>query len=346
MTSPKGSILVTGANGGLGSAIVSHILKTPELASNYIGLYTVRKEATATKLKSVLQSAPASHKNEIVGDFDLGSLASVRETAATINRRVAAGELPPIRALILNAGYQDHEELNMTGDGFEATWQINHLANMLLTLLLLQSMDKNEGRILIVGSWSHDINDERNKTGGGDPFKGYTTLFPGAEALAKGKWSTPQDEGGWLTGFRRYAASKLCVVMFMHDLGDRLVEDPELSKICVIGLDPGAMGTDLLRKGSFVFRTLMSKVFFPLVTPVTTRLNPNGSLRTVYKSAADIVRACFEIEAPLGAMYLNGSDVHWTSDEVGDDEKREELWKYSVAAAGLKPGDTVLRDWQ
>lgn len=44
----------------------------------------------------------------------------------------------------------------MTEDGYETSWQVNFLANQLLALLLLQSMDKEKGRILIVGSWSHE----------------------------------------------------------------------------------------------------------------------------------------------------------------------------------------------
>jgi hypothetical protein len=35
------------------------------------------------------------------------------------------------------------------------TWYVNHLAQMLLVLLLLESMDAEKGRILLVGSWSH-----------------------------------------------------------------------------------------------------------------------------------------------------------------------------------------------
>jgi NAD(P)-dependent dehydrogenase (short-subunit alcohol dehydrogenase family) len=109
MTSTNGTILLTGANGGLGSAIVTEIVKKPELAA-YTGVYTVRKAASATQLKQALNAGSRSHKHEIV-DLDLSSLASVRKTATEINRRVAAGELPPIKALILNAAYQDHEEL-------------------------------------------------------------------------------------------------------------------------------------------------------------------------------------------------------------------------------------------
>ena len=45
----------------------------------------------------------------------------------------------------------------MSDDGYEMTWQVNFLSNLLLALLLLQSMDKKHGRILIVGSWSHEL---------------------------------------------------------------------------------------------------------------------------------------------------------------------------------------------
>jgi hypothetical protein len=44
----------------------------------------------------------------------------------------------------------------MSDDGYDLTWQINYLANQILSLMLLQSMDKDEGRILIIGSWSHE----------------------------------------------------------------------------------------------------------------------------------------------------------------------------------------------
>ena len=57
--SPKGTILVTGTNGGLGTAIVNHILNTPSLADNYTGVYIVRSAATANNLQNALQAAPS-----------------------------------------------------------------------------------------------------------------------------------------------------------------------------------------------------------------------------------------------------------------------------------------------
>lgn len=43
----------------------------------------------------------------------------------------------------------------------------------------------------------------------------WPTLFPDVDALAKGRWSTPEDEASWHSGFRRYGASKLCAVMLV-----------------------------------------------------------------------------------------------------------------------------------
>lgn len=176
MAAPKGTIVVTGANGTLGTGILQHIFKSTELSSNYSGIYTVRKAATASHLKNTLNNAPDIHCYQTL-DLDLGSIASVREAAENINNQVAKEEISPIRALILNAGYQEHTTLvsgllaccvqedcwtlvltgkTMSKDNYDLSWQVNYLANLLLSLLLLQSMDKEKGRILIVGSWSHE----------------------------------------------------------------------------------------------------------------------------------------------------------------------------------------------
>ncbi|KAM0240087.1 hypothetical protein ACHAP5_008116 [Fusarium lateritium] len=344
MSTAQGTVVVTGANGGLGAAIVADIIKKPDLASNYAGVYTVRKAATATRLQKALSYAPASHKHD-VADLDLSSLASVRTLAAEINRRVAAGELPPIRALILNAGYQDHELITMTEDSYETSWQVNFLANQLLALLLLQSMDKEKGRILIVGSWSHDVKDPRNNASM-ECYKDLDSLFPGPEELAKGKWSRPGSGGGWLAGYRRYGASKLCAVMLMHELVNRLAHDDKLSNVTVVGLDPGVMGTDLTRRGSAVMYYSI-KFVAPLVAPLLVRFSPNGDFRPAWKSAGDAIQLALETEASAGKpLYLNGTDELETAKEAQDGAKRKALWTYGLEAAQIKQGDTVLQDWQ
>jgi NAD(P)-dependent dehydrogenase (short-subunit alcohol dehydrogenase family) len=156
MSSHKGLILITGSNGGLGSAIVDRILHQPDLAKNYYGVYTVRQSDRAATIRKVLEKAQSvQHCHEIVS-MDLASLASVHKTAEDINRRVTNGSLPRIRALVLNAGFIEQTTQTFTNDGFDMSFQANYLSHFLLTLLLLRSMDKEHGRIEVLGSWSHE----------------------------------------------------------------------------------------------------------------------------------------------------------------------------------------------
>src|SRR5690242_13945532 len=96
----KGGVLITGANGGLGSAFVSKFIQS-SFSSDYHGIYAVRNPKTATELEKVLEDGPKEHSYDLL-PIDLSSLDSIRQTASSLNQRVASGSLPPIRALILN----------------------------------------------------------------------------------------------------------------------------------------------------------------------------------------------------------------------------------------------------
>ena len=212
MATPKGTVLITGANGGLGSAFVSQFLKSPH-ASTYTGLFAVRNPSTATTLQTVISGSPARDGHHETIALDISTLASVRAGAKAINDRVASGDLPPIRALILNAAIQHTKGQAFTNDGLESNFGMNYLSNFLLVLLLLQSMDKKSGRIVIVASWTHDPLDTRNSHIKEESHK---TIFTSVDALAKApieKKDGPWPE--WDAGMRRYGMSKTLMVMFM-----------------------------------------------------------------------------------------------------------------------------------
>lgn len=78
----RGTVLVTGANGGLGSAISEQISSNLELSA-YYGLYTVRDATRTPALTSALAHS-ATHSHEIVA-VDLTKLDSVRQVAEGIN---------------------------------------------------------------------------------------------------------------------------------------------------------------------------------------------------------------------------------------------------------------------
>lgn len=92
MAATKGTILVTGANGALGSAIAQHIASRPEL-STYHGIYTVRDATRAPDLAAALASGGSSHPHDVLS-LDLTSLESVRQVAGNINVRTTITPLP------------------------------------------------------------------------------------------------------------------------------------------------------------------------------------------------------------------------------------------------------------
>ncbi|KAK7749677.1 hypothetical protein SLS53_000256 [Cytospora paraplurivora] len=157
---PKGTLIITGANGGLGVAMVRRIVSRPDLAALH-GVYMVRS-STAPALRSAIDNAVRPHSHEVV-PLDLTRLQDVRRIAADINSRVEAGEVPPIRALILNAAYLEFTEQTWTEDGFDTSFASAYLGHWLLTLLLLQSMDRESGRIVVINSSAHETT---NKSSG------------------------------------------------------------------------------------------------------------------------------------------------------------------------------------
>ncbi|KUI54256.1 Short-chain dehydrogenase TIC 32, chloroplastic [Cytospora mali] len=346
MASSKGTILVTGANGGLGTAIVQQIISLPEFSA-YHGLYTVRDATSATALASILQGN-SSHSHDVLS-LDLTKLDSVRQIARTINDRVSAGDIPPIRALVLNAGFQDFGNQAWTDDGLDTTFSANYLGHWLLTLLLLKSLDKTSGRIVLVGSQAHDPYDKRNAAGEAfidEKYKTFVHDDASFEAIAKGTWSSAEEDPSWRSGFRRYGAAKLFLIMMVHELQRRMDRDPVLGNICILGVDPGTMITNLQRQAPWFIRVLLFKVIFPIIAI----LMPNGPVRATHKSASHILQAAFDSSSVLGQFpkdkYFDGTKPLETSTESRDAQKRDLVWNSTVRYVHLKEGETILSDWQ
>ncbi|KAK8034822.1 hypothetical protein PG993_009817 [Apiospora rasikravindrae] len=345
MSSMKGSILVTGTNGGLGSAIVKQIANDPEL-SRYHGLYTVRDCHNAPVVSSILASAP-SHPYELCS-LDLANLGSVRHLARDINTKVAAGTLPPIRTLILNAGLQDFGNQAWNEDGLDKVFGANYLGHWLLTLLLLRSINKDSGRIVIIGSEAHDPHDKRNSDGKAFVEEKYKIVLQEQATvgeIARGTWCSAQEVPSFRPAFRRYGAAKLFLVMMVHELQRRLDRDASLHNVCVLGVDPGRMSTGITRQAPWFIRVLITQVLFPLLA----LLFPSGNVRSPALSAAHVLEAAMGSGAGLGeypkARYFNGLDSWETSAEARDVVKRDWVWKESVRDARLTEGETVLEDF-
>jgi len=132
------------------------------------------------------------------------------------------------------------------------------------------------------------------------------------------------------------------------ELQQRLNNDPKLSNISVVSMDPGGMPeADIARDSPFAQRATVAILGFLL--PILNFLFPSLPFRTTKKSADDLYFACFD-EKELGAhpkaVTLDGSRSLVTSEESRDEEKWARLWEGSVKLAQLKDGDTVLAKWR
>lgn len=198
-------ILVTGATDGIGK---QHALKLAQL-----GHSVLLHGRNLQKGQRVQQELVQATNNPNIDLFiaDLASLREVQGLAANISKQYSKLDI-----LVNNAGVAESKR-NLTVDGYETTFAVNHLAMFLLTLLLLPLLDnRTQSRIVNVSSQLHSS--------------------PSSLSNFNGE-----------NGYNRsdaYALSKLCNVLFSYELADKL----KSTLISVNALHPGVINTKLLRE--------------------------------------------------------------------------------------------------
>lgn len=179
----------------------------------------------------------------------------------------------------------------------------------------------------------------------------YKNLAPddvaGFDAIAKGTWSSSTEDASYRSGYRRYGAAKLFLIMMMHELQQRMNQDSALKNVCVLGVDPGTMITGLQRHAPWFIRVFLFQIVYPLILyfkPDGGRIRPTG------RSAADVLEAAVGAVDGAGGLpkdlYFDGREPFNTSAESRDAGKRRLVWTETVRYAGLKEGDTTLENWQ
>src|SRR4029077_13723131 len=305
--------IVSGGNGGLGYYCARAIAAA---SPQWHVIIASRDQA---KSKEAKRSIIAQTGNSQVAamELDLGSLDSVRRFVTDF----AARALPPIGAIVCNAGIQNVNGITYNDDGYETTFAVNHLGHFLLVNLLLRHLD-DRARIVVVSSGTHNPDQFT-----GMPKPDYT------DAASAAKREAGADPGN--AGRRAYTTSKLCNVMFTYELSRRLKAEGH-NGISVTAFDPGLMpGTGLARDYSPV-----QKFVWNFVLPVL-RILPgvNGA----NKSGNDLARLALdpELEGVSGKYFVGRKSVPSSKDSYHE-HKASELWESSVAMVHLKPDEAIL----
>lgn len=197
------TVIITGATSGIGRATA---VALAGMGAELVLL--CRDQAKGEATIAEIAAKTGNSKVELL-PADLASLASVRAAATTF---LQSGR--PLHVLLNNAGVVNLGR-QLTVDGFEEVFAVNHLAYFLLTHLLLDRIKASApARIVNVASEAHKF--------GGINF----------------------DDLGAEQGFKTmkiYGQSKLANIMFTYALARRL----DGSGVTVNAVHPGAVSTGL-----------------------------------------------------------------------------------------------------
>ncbi|PZR53375.1 short-chain dehydrogenase [Xylanimonas oleitrophica] len=196
------TVVLTGATSGIGAAAARRLAQE-------VGLLIVQgpeSEADVSDLLRELRAAGSARVEYVSADF--ASFAEVRRAARYVLRTTDR-----IDVLINNAGVAGSRSRQLTADGNERTLQVNYLALVLWSDLLVPGM-RDGARIVNVSSTTHRM----------------TSLALDDISLAHG-----------YDPVRAYAQSKLAIVTYSTWLAGRLPRG-----ISVVAISPGVISTALL----------------------------------------------------------------------------------------------------
>lgn len=316
--------IITGGNSGLGYACARALLEDVSRATPSPVVLACRDPARAEEAVERLRREAAANGSSARVEamrLDLASLASVREFAGELGRRLDAGELPPVHALVCNAGVQSAAKKTFTADGFESTFGVNHLGHFLLVNLLLPRLAA-PARVAVVASGVHD---PAQKTGVAAPAWNDPTALAHGDLGAISVQDSPTRGGQ-----RRYATSKLANVYFAYELARRLP-----AGVTVNAFDPGLVpGTGLVRESAAPLRWLWRHVL-PRAIPLLRRVL-SANVHTQAESGAALARLVLDPAlAGTSGKYFEGTREIRSSVESYDSARATELWQGSASLTHL-----------
>jgi NAD(P)-dependent dehydrogenase (short-subunit alcohol dehydrogenase family) len=284
--------VMTGGTAGFGAVAAKRIFNTPN-----------------TKL--ILGARDNKSSSIETLPLDLARLSNVRSFVQSLKKKLNGTK---IDILIMNAGAQFGNTKHRTGDGFESTFAINHLAHYLLLRLLVPSLAKN-ATIVITTS---DVHDPKMV-----PF-GPKELD--AEALAH-----PKNTGkGFIPGIRAYASSKLCDLLTARAF--EASTDAQMNGMRVIAYNPGLTpGTSLFR--AWPWWAKLAMVAASILRPLTGM----NTIEQAGNAIADL--GLGTIVPPSGRIYasLVKGKLTWPdpSELAQSDTAMRGLWVESAQMVGL-----------
>ena len=322
------TVIITGGNSGLGYACAQSIAASRQ--GWRIVIAGRSKEKILEAARRLDDCVPGSHAEALT--LDLASLKSIRNFVETL----PAQGLPPLQALVCNAGIQVVSGTTFTEDGFETTFGVNHLGHFYLVNLLLKDLVP-PARIVVVSSDTHD---PALRTGMPVPVYEHALSL----ALPQRSAGSPQLTEDPAIGRWRYTTSKLCNIYFTYELSRRLGQkgmSTDHKPVTANAFNPGLMpGTGLARDYGPVLRFAWNHIL-PVIYPVVRYLIP---MHSADESGQALARLVLDpaLERVTG-KYFSGLKEVPSSKESYDLQKARELWETSASLVKLTGEEAPLQ---
>ncbi|KAJ8276605.1 hypothetical protein COCON_G00083570 [Conger conger] len=280
------TVIITGGNTGIGKATAVDLARRGArviLACRN----QQRAEAAVSDIKRESRNAEVVYMQ-----LDLGSLRSVRSFTETFLKTE-----PRLDLLINNAGLVAD---GRTEDGFGIEFGVNHLGHFLLTCLLLDRLKEGSGgRVVTVSSMAY-------RWGTID----FDSLISNKD-LGTGRYS-------WQF-FHAYCNSKLCNVLFNHELAKRL----KGTNVTCYSVHPGVVRTELSRNVG-----LWQKVFIEPIARLLFLDTVDGSQTTLHCAVQEGIEH-------LSGHHFSRCAPQDVCPKGKDDAVARKLWEVSERLSGL-----------
>ncbi|XP_015243055.1 PREDICTED: dehydrogenase/reductase SDR family member 13-like isoform X2 [Cyprinodon variegatus] len=280
------TVIITGSNTGIGKATAIEMAKR----GARVILACRSKQRGEAALQDVKRE---SGSNKVVFmQLDLGSLKSVHSFAENFLKSE-----PRLDILINNAGLI---AFGRTENGFGMMFGVNHLGHFLLTNLLLDRLKEcGPSRVVNVSSGLHKLGKI-----GFDYLNTNKDLGLGTSLLDR---------------FRIYGSSKLCNVLFTHELAKRLQE----TKVTCYSLHPGVIKTELNRNTNSIL-----KIIIKIIGGLLMKNPTQGSQTTLYCALQEGIEH-------LSGCYFSNCTAKEVLAKAKDDATAKKLWEISQRFCNL-----------
>ncbi|KAL7522767.1 hypothetical protein ACHAWX_007470 [Stephanocyclus meneghinianus] len=305
-------VVITGGNTGLGLESAKRLA-----AAGATVVITSRDLEKGRKAAEEVEDYVKSNADEtangkvMVANLDLCDLDNVKSFKSRLENEIGTDR--KVDVLINNAGVMAIPDRRLTKDGFEKTFQTNHLGHFALTATIFPLLAP-DARIINVSSMAY--------------------LFAG-KVLELDNLNGEKVYGPWSS----YGLSKLENILFTNELQKRAQKSDKWSSLTTFSLHPGAVQTDLARYlvGEEKFQSMKENGFSSWTDKVVME-SMAKFIKTVEEGASTQVylAADTNISADMAGKFFSDGKVNPVKSFALDEEKSKDLWEVSERLAGIQ----------